>query len=165
MTNIESQVEEWRGVTLYPIYSISSMGRVKNSKTGRILKQACDKNGYLRVVLCMNRFRKMYLTHRLVAEAFIINAENKRTVDHINKTRNDNRVNNLRWATTEENNRNKNVYHKSKTGISGVWRNEKKSKWQVYIRYKQRLIHLGFFIDFEQAVKARRDAEVKYGFT
>lgn len=45
---------------------------------------------------------KIYRVHRLVADCFIDNSEGKPTVDHINQIRNDNRVENLRWATTKE---------------------------------------------------------------
>lgn len=54
--------------------------------------------GYRRVVVK----GKHYKVHRLVAEAFIPNPENKPTVDHINRVRDDNRVQNLRWATHKE---------------------------------------------------------------
>lgn len=61
-----------------------------------------NDNGYCRVVIN----RKPFLVHRLVAETFIPNPDNKLFVDHINRVRDDNRVENLRWVTRSENQRN-----------------------------------------------------------
>ena len=59
-------------------------------------------NGYKVVRI----FKKNYRVHRLVAETFIPNPENKPFIDHINRIKTDNRVENLRWVTSQENNNN-----------------------------------------------------------
>ncbi len=82
-------------------YLVTDTGRVYSIRSQKYLK-AKKLNGYLHVVLCENNVKTGKLIHRLVAEAFIENPENKETVDHINRIRDDNRVENLRWFTSKE---------------------------------------------------------------
>lgn len=93
-------------------YLISSFGRIKSLKeskygknnNGVILKQVFDKGGYLRIGLSFNGKPKSFFVHRLVAKYFIPNPENKRTVNHINGVKTDNRIDNINWATYSEQN-------------------------------------------------------------
>jgi hypothetical protein len=100
--------EIWKCVAGYEgLYEVSNFGRVKSlnfnhtEKEG-ILKSGTDRGGYLKVSLCKNGEVTSKTVHSLVAKAFIPNPENKATVDHINKVRNDNRVENLQWFSQKE---------------------------------------------------------------
>lgn len=95
----------WKKIGRNPNYSINENGEVRNDITGRIKKPYTNKkNGYLIIDLCKDNKSKKVPIHRLVAEAFIPNPENKPTVDHIDGDRENNSINNLRWATYSENN-------------------------------------------------------------
>ena len=91
---------EWRKIVGFNNYSISSLGLVRNDRTGLILKQQFNDHGYLTVTISGIPRR----VHRLVAEAFIANPHNKRTVNHKNGIRFDNYVGVLEWNTYKENN-------------------------------------------------------------
>ena len=92
-------MEEWINIKDNNSYSISSLGRVRNNKTGRILKNINHYSGYQHVRLQ----KKYYSVHRLVATHFIPNPFTKEDVNHINELKDDNRVENLEWTTTKEN--------------------------------------------------------------
>jgi len=96
-------MEHFRKIKGYPNYSVSDYGRIRNDKTGRILKPQKNTCGYLQVDLHKNGVRKSQKVHRLVANAFIPNPENKRTVNHIDGIKANNFVSNLEWATQSEN--------------------------------------------------------------
>ena len=82
-------------------YQITDDGRVWSKKRNKWLKTPNSDSGYPQVNLGRGKHFKV---HRLVAEAFIDNPENKPCIDHINGNREDNRVENLRWCTQKENN-------------------------------------------------------------
>lgn len=99
--------EEWKKIDGYPNYSVSNLGKIRNDKTGRILKP--NKSGgyrsYYQVWLSRGSCasHKRALIHRLVAEAFIPNFENKPFVNHLDGNGFNNCVSNLEWATRSEN--------------------------------------------------------------
>ncbi len=92
---------KWNDISGYEDkYAVSSIGEIKNKKTGRILK-TWVRRGYTSVELFCSGKGKIYLVHRLVAKAFL-NGEGIQ-VHHRNHNRNDNRVENLEWSTANNN--------------------------------------------------------------
>lgn len=103
---------EHKQIIGYPDYYVCNDGFVyKDCGNGRGLKKlkgSGQGTGYVQVVVRNGLKTKRFLVHRLVAEYFIPNPENKPEVDHINAIRSDNKVENLRWATHMENCKNRN---------------------------------------------------------
>lgn len=106
--------EEWRDAPYGEgFYMVSNYGRIKsvnrvsvytnNPRPDKILKQKKHKRGYKMISLYVNGKCLYKTVHRLVALAFIPNQENKRTINHKNGIKWDNRVENLEWATDSEN--------------------------------------------------------------
>lgn len=108
--------EKWMPIRDFEgCYEISDKGRVKSverdilngnkiyHKKEKVLKPHINKTGHLLVVLCKDNKTYPKLIHRLVAEAFIPNLENKPVVDHIDTNPANNCVENLRWVTVQEN--------------------------------------------------------------
>lgn len=109
------QNEIWKDIEGYEgLYQVSNLGRIKSLpkmcgvRMGkeRIIKCFYNHSNYTMVTLSKDGIQKHFQVHRLVAANFIPNTENKPQVDHLNRIRNDNRVENLRWVTVSENSRN-----------------------------------------------------------
>jgi hypothetical protein len=95
-------MEEWKDVVNYEgLYQVSSEGRIR--RNGRIKSQRIDHGGYCTVWLSKKSIQKCLKVHRIVAEAFIENPQNKRTVNHKDGNKQNNNVCNLEWATHSEN--------------------------------------------------------------
>lgn len=89
------------------LYAATKDGRIWSYKTQKFLKQGMSGRGYLTVVLCKDGNRKTYVVHRLIALTYIPNPDNFPEVDHIDRDRVNNSIENLRWVTHSENNLNK----------------------------------------------------------
>jgi len=95
--------EKWSSVIGYEgFYSVSNTGRIKN-KHERILKPIKSKRGYLHIGLHKKNHFVFRRIHRLVAEAFIPNYENKPQINHLDGNKENNYTYNLEWCTNDEN--------------------------------------------------------------
>ena len=99
--------EIWKEIKGFNNYKVSNFGRLISIKTNKILKPTDNGRGYLRFSLLGddNNNHTVYL-HRIIAEAFIPNPDNKPCIDHINTNKQDNRIENIRWVTYKENTNN-----------------------------------------------------------
>lgn len=154
-------MENWKKIEGYSDYEVSDKGRIKSFKFGkeRILKQYKNKNGYLQIGLWKNGKMKSHSVHRLVANAFIENPENKKCVDHVNGIKTDNKVKNLRFATYSENLYNTKSYKNSSSKYKGVCWHKRNKKWIA--RYRDadgKLIHIGYFESEIEAHQAYQKA-------
>lgn len=109
--------EIWKDIKGYKgLYQISNLGNVKSLKREKLKKDKIIKpyntKGYLRIGLLKNKVRKGHFIHRLIAQEFIPNPENKPFINHINGITNDNNIKNLEWCTHQEN-----VDHAWRTGL------------------------------------------------
>lgn len=97
---------------------VSSHGRVRSylrdKDEGAILKTCADKKGYLRLRVTLEREKRCYKVHRLVADAFLDNPDGKTQVNHIDGDKTNNFVGNLEWATNAEN-----AHHAIDAGLWG----------------------------------------------
>lgn len=97
-------IEQWREIKDFEkLYKISSFGNVFSIKKHKNIKPETSNNGYLRIGL--HKAGKVYMKsiHRLVAETFIPNPENKPQINHKNGNKIDNCIENLEWVTPSEN--------------------------------------------------------------
>lgn len=159
---------------LYPIknfeglYSINKLGKVYSYRFKIYLKPRL-MNGYLTLLLRNKGKDRRVCIHRLLAETFIPNLEKKLFVDHVNRIRNDNRLENLRWCTKSENAMNSkkpNIKNRAKfqSKYKGVFWDKTRNKWLAMAKLNQVGYNLGRFIDEKEAAVAYNNfAKNNYG--
>ena len=130
-----------------PVYSIK--GKTLGKDQG---------NGYLQA-----RYRdSFFLCSRLAYYIYHGIDPLEMQVDHINGNRLDNRIKNLRLATHSQNQCNSGLNKLNKSGFKGVCWFQPTKQWKAYIRVQGKQHHLGYFTDKQDAIKARRIAEIKH---
>ncbi|WP_297419141.1 HNH endonuclease [Clostridium sp.] len=113
--------------------------------------------GYNYVGTTTKQKGKILRLHRL-----LLNAKDNELVDHINHNTLDNRLKNLRKVDKSKNAMNEKIKNNNKSGVTGVFWNNKTQKWWAYINKNKKRYSLGYYLDIEDAIKVRKDAEEKY---
>lgn len=119
-----------------------------------------NKNGYLR----FQYKGKYYLVHRIVWEMHNGEIPAGMQIDHLWHNKLDNRIENLRLVSPLDNHRNRGKAPKNTSGVTGVCWSKPRAKWLASITVKGIRKHLGMFSNIEDAAKARKQAEMLYGF-
>ncbi len=139
-------------------YQISNKGYVLNTNTNKILKNQIGSDNYLRVIIKQKGFR----IHRLLAIAFVPNPDKKSIVDHIDRNRLNNNIENLRWVSLSENAINRTLSKKNKFDVTGVYFHSRLKVYRASININKKKRRLGDFEKLEDAITARLNAEKKY---
>lgn len=117
-----------------------------------------DGYGYIKIAV----FEQKIQAHRAIWA--IVHGVWPIMIDHINHNGMDNRLSNLRDVGDPENSKNKEMLSRNTSGVTGVNWDRLTSKWRAKISVNNKHIHLGLFVDIEDAALARKQAELKYGF-
>lgn len=126
--------------------------------SGTLSKARASGKPYLAVML----EGKKYYLHRL-AYLYMVGKYPKQ-VDHINGNGLDNSWGNLRDVCNQGNQRNRKKSKNNSSGVTGVYWCKQRKKWEAQIMVDKKCVHLGRYTDFDEAVKARKDAEAKHNF-
>ena len=148
------EVLEHDGDTGEFAWKVSGNGRRKGMMAGTL-----NSSGYRQIKIDGKR----YMAHRL-AWLYIYGEFPEHQIDHIDHDKANNRIENLRSVTHQENARNSSLSKNNSSGINGVSWHKVKHKWQAQITIDSKKIHLGYFTDLDQAITARKEANIKYNF-
>ncbi len=156
-------MEIFKNIENFSKYQISNFGNLKSfwGKNEKILKPNKIRYHHLNMTNDEGITTTKQI-HRLVAQAFITNPQNKKEVDHIDGNKNNNNANNLRWATHSENNRNKQLDKNNTSGYKGVDFMKTRNKWRSRLTINKKNVFYGVFDTFEEAYNARIENEMKY---
>ena len=136
----------------YPNYLIYEDGRVYNNKYNRFIKPTMN-HGYKYVELCNKGLRKRIRLHRLIASHYIPNPENKLEVDHIDRDRLNNNINNLRWVTHTQNQQNINTQKNNELGEQFISNYKNRYRFSKTIKGHT---HQKYFKTLDEAIEYKK---------
>lgn len=140
---------------LQSILAYESKTGVFRFKKNNKIAGSINSNGYLIITINKNKYR----AHRI---AFLfVHGYLPTLIDHRDKNKLNNSIDNLRDCTPSENQYNTNIQTNNKSGVKGVFFRKSKNRWIAQIKHNYKNIHIGSFIDKESAEKARIKEELK----
>jgi hypothetical protein len=119
---------------------------------------------YLKVRLAVHGNKLRIYNHRLALHLSGVEIAKGLCVDHIDGNGSNNRLSNLRVVTHQENMRNTKLSSRNTSGTIGVWWSLSSERWQAQIRVENKNLYLGRYTNKDDAIEARKAAEIKYGF-
>jgi hypothetical protein len=125
-------------------------------KIGDIAGSLNKSNGYYHVMIGGKAYKKhriIFLWHHGYLPDYI---------DHIDRDRSNNRIENLREVTNKENVQNRNISKKNTSGVTGVYFDKCENMWRACISIEGKRTYIGRFKTLEEATKVRKDAELRY---
>lgn len=118
-----------------------------------------ESEGYIRI-----RVRgKKFMAHRL-AWLYVYGYFPENQIDHIDRNRSNNKIDNLRHVSQSCNLKNISLKSNNTSGVTGVYWSSLEKRYKAGVKFNQKYIHLGTFENFNDAVKARWDGEIKYNY-
>ena len=157
--NTLTQEKLKKTLTYYPKTGLFKWKTPKQRRKLNSIAGNLDKNGYRFIRIDA----KNYFAHRL-AYLYMKGSFPPEQCDHKNHQRDDNRFSNLREVSHQENQRNRSMSSNNKSGFTGVSFAKHASKWVAHINISGKKKHLGYFTDKDEAITARQEANIKYGF-
>jgi len=142
-------IEYCKNIHAMNTWNAQNAGKVAGSLNG---------SGYLQ----LNIFGKQYRVHRIIYVMHHGEIPDQILIDHINRNPLDNRIENLRLATSPQNKNNTSVTKRNKSGYKGVHWDALTNKWRVQIRFDNKQKHIGLFKNIEDAAFAYKNAAIKY---
>ena len=155
--------EVFRPIPGFEGYKVSNFGNVMGKKN-TILKQCCNNTGSYPQITLFKDKKYTKTIHRLVGLVFLPNPDNLPTIDHIDRNKSNNNVNNLRWADYKTQNNNQKPFRdrkiKNKTGERYIHFNKRAKKKQYFLQMHNKHINNGkylykYFYTIEEAVAFR----------
>jgi NUMOD4 motif/HNH endonuclease len=144
--------EEWIDIDGFDNYQVSTNGRIRNKVNNKILKPNTDSGGYSQVGLYKNGIRYTVLLHKIVATSFITNDQGFKEIDHKNRNKLDNSVQNLRWCSRSDNMIN--TEHRN-SEMFGIRYRKERNTWRVIIPIDGKLRCIGSRKTREEAIQLR----------